>query len=77
MKWVAPFILKVGYNMKVFWNSLGSILAKRRPKVSCDGMPLGSSRNCLNQSNFDCSALTGKELTDKEIEIIKKETIQF
>src|SRR5580693_1176081 len=34
-------------------NSPGSIRANTRAIVSCDGMPLGSSRNPLNHSSFD------------------------
>jgi len=33
--------------------TLGSSLAMRRLKVSWEGMPLGRSRNCLNQSSLE------------------------
>lgn len=33
-------------------NASGASSEKTRPKVSCDGIPLGNSRNCRNQASF-------------------------
>jgi hypothetical protein len=50
--------------IKLSWNCSGSIRANTRLNVSCEGIPLGKSKNVSNHSTFACpNSATSSQLS--------------